>query len=161
MCGGHYVYQCLSLSLSLSQLQCPYVVQLLGARVDPCRQVCALVCEKMSQGCLYLLLHVNKTSMEWGQRLRIVRDICSGMAFIHSHQILHRNLLPQNILVSHVHQLHDGNVHVHMYITTLKQYAHLYIYMILYMYMYERTQRVVIVVDIHCTCTCTCTSART
>jgi serine/threonine protein kinase len=83
----------------VSQLQCPYVVQLLGARVDPCRQVCALVCEKMSQGCLYLLLHVNKTSMEWGQRLRIVRDICSGMAFIHSHQILHRNLLPQNILV--------------------------------------------------------------
>lgn len=85
--------------MKLSQLQCPYLVQFLGARIDPCKQVCILVCEKMSRGCLYLLLHVDKTDMEWGQRLRIVRDICSGMAFIHSHQILHRNLLPRNILV--------------------------------------------------------------
>ena len=95
----------LSLSLSLSsQLQCPYVVQLLGARVNRQQGVCALICEKMTHGCLYLALHVNKIKMNWSQRLHIVRDICSGMAFIHSHQILHRNLLPQNILVGHAHQ---------------------------------------------------------
>ena len=87
-----------------SQLQCPYLVQLLGARISHGEGECALVCEKMARGCLYLVLHVDRPSMEWGQRLRIVRDICSGMAFIHSHQILHRNLLPRNILVSHTHQ---------------------------------------------------------
>ena len=130
-------------STSHSQLQCPYVVQLLGARVDRCQQVCALVCEKMARGCLYLLLHVHKTSMEWGQRLRIVRDICSGMAFIHSHQILHRNLLPQNILVSHTHHLHVG---MRVYETVVKYVLYIQIsprqvfclsvHSVAYMYMY-------------------------
>ena len=88
-----------------SQLQCPYVVQLLGAKISHGESVCALICETMMRGCLHLLLHVDKPHMEWGQRLRIVRDVCSGMAFIHSHNILHRNLLPRNILVGHTHQL--------------------------------------------------------
>ena len=92
-------------SLSHSQLQCPYLVQFLGAAINPCKQLCVLIIEKMSRGCLRMVLHVDKVDMEWSQRLRIIRDICSGMAFIHSHQMLHRNLLPRNILVSHTHQL--------------------------------------------------------
>ncbi|CAI8035970.1 Serine/threonine-protein kinase EDR1 [Geodia barretti] len=86
-------------AVKISQLQCPYVVQLLGAKISHGESVCALICETMMRGCLHLLLHVDKPHMEWGQRLRIVRDVCSGMAFIHSHNILHRNLLPRNILV--------------------------------------------------------------
>ena len=95
----------------LSQLQCPYLMQLLGARISHSDRVCALVCEKMSRACLYVVLHVDKPHMEWEQRLRIVRDICRGMAFIHSHNVLHRNLLPTNILVSHTHQLHHVVFH--------------------------------------------------
>ena len=28
-----------------------------------------------------------------------VKDVCCGMAYLHSHQILHRSLIPRNILV--------------------------------------------------------------
>ena len=28
-----------------------------------------------------------------------IRDVCNGMAFLHSHQMLHRSLIPHNILI--------------------------------------------------------------
>ena len=104
-----------------SQLRCPYVVQFLGTTVNPCRKLCVVLSERMERGCLEKVLHHDRVPLDWNAKLNIVsrascvgmgvrlnsvsipfqvKDTCCGMAFIHSHQMLHRNLLPCNILVS-------------------------------------------------------------
>lgn len=83
----------------ISQLQCPYVVQFLGAFISPTDKECVILTELMTRGSLQTVLHVDKIPLDWNTRLRIVRDVCCGMAFLHSHQVLHRSLIPRNILI--------------------------------------------------------------
>ena len=65
-----------SLSSSLptytSQLQCPCVVQFLGATIDCQQKACAILTEYMARRSLDIVLHVKKTPLDWNTRLRIV-----------------------------------------------------------------------------------------
>lgn len=55
-----------------SQLQCPCVVQFLGATIDCQHKVCAILTEHMAHKSLNVVLHVKKTPLDWNTRLRIV-----------------------------------------------------------------------------------------
>ena len=87
---------------------------------------CVILNELMSRGSLDSVLHLDKIPLDWNTRLGIVsfghetisdchteltlihdyvsvcvqvRDVCCGMAFLHSHEVLHRSLIPDNILI--------------------------------------------------------------
>lgn len=55
-----------------SQLQCPCVVQFIGACVDVESRECVILNELMSRGSLHSVLHVNKIPLDWNTRLGIV-----------------------------------------------------------------------------------------
>ena len=61
-----------SLSTHTSQLQCPCVVQFLGATIDCQHKACAILTEYMARRSLDIVLHVKKTPLDWNTRLRIV-----------------------------------------------------------------------------------------
>ena len=83
----------------ISHLQCPNIVQFLGACVDPCRQVATVIVEYMARGNLHSLLHVDRTHLEWRTKLKILQDICGGMAYLHSFPMIHGMLTPRNIVI--------------------------------------------------------------
>ena len=62
----------LPLSSLTSQLQCPCVVQFLGATIDCQHKACAILTEYMARKSLDVVLHVKKTPLDWNTRLRIV-----------------------------------------------------------------------------------------
>jgi serine/threonine protein kinase len=57
-----------------------------------------MVMEHMLNGSLYHLLH-NLQPLEWPIRYRIAEDITSGLALLHSKNILHRDLKSLNVLL--------------------------------------------------------------
>lgn len=83
----------------LSCLHCPHIVQFLGACFDPASKVCYLVNEYMSRGSFHSVLHEEKLALEWGTRVSIMLGVSRGLAFLHSHHMIHRHLMPKNILI--------------------------------------------------------------
>ena len=84
----------------LSKLRHPNIVTLMGAVIDNVHEP-MLVMEYMQNGSLYDLIH-NKT-VEFGGEviLPILRDIASGMRFLHSANpsVIHSDLKAANVLV--------------------------------------------------------------
>jgi serine/threonine protein kinase len=73
----------------------PNVVMLYGYTHDP---VC-LVTEWVNEGDLFEYLQKNKsTSMK--QRVKMAIDICNGLRWLHSKNVIHRDLKTSNLLVS-------------------------------------------------------------
>lgn len=58
-----------------------------------------LVTEYVSGGSLRSLLHDSSEPLPWLQRLRLARDIAAGMCYLHSMNIIHRDLNSHNCLV--------------------------------------------------------------
>lgn len=58
-----------------------------------------LVTEYVSGGSLRALLHDSAEPLPWLQRLRLARDIAAGMRYLHSRDIVHRDLNSHNCLV--------------------------------------------------------------
>jgi serine/threonine protein kinase len=81
----------------LSQLNHERIVRLKGACLDP-GSYC-LVMELLSGGTLYEYLHSSE-DISWESRAQIGFDIISGLAYLHSQKILHRDLKSQNVLLS-------------------------------------------------------------
>lgn len=58
-----------------------------------------LVTEYIGGGTLKHLLHDTNEVLSWGQRIHFAKDIASGMAYLHSMNIIHRDLNSHNCLV--------------------------------------------------------------
>lgn len=83
----------------MARMHHPNVVRFLGY----CTVPRCLVMEYMPQGSLYSVLH-KAESLEWTIRMRIVTDIASGLAFLHSKKIFHRDIKSLNVLLDNQYQ---------------------------------------------------------
>ncbi|KNC52908.1 TKL protein kinase [Thecamonas trahens ATCC 50062] len=82
----------------LAALRHANVVFLVGICTEVSR--CAIVMENMAGGDLARALHgKHRIGLEIGTRLRIVRDVARGLAYLHRHGLPHRDLKPANVLL--------------------------------------------------------------
>ncbi|CAN6482864.1 unnamed protein product [Victoria cruziana] len=90
---------CNEISL-LSRLRHPNVILFLGACTKPPHL--SMVTEYMEMGSLYYLIHMSgqKKKLSWRRRLKMLRDICRGLMYIHRMKIVHRDLKSANCLVN-------------------------------------------------------------
>ncbi|XP_017005354.2 LIM domain kinase 1 isoform X3 [Drosophila takahashii] len=58
-----------------------------------------MVTEYVAGGCLKELIHDPSQSLSWPQRVCLARDIACGMSYLHSMNIIHRDLNSMNCLV--------------------------------------------------------------
>jgi len=81
----------------LSILWHPNIVLLMGVSSKPPNM--AIVFEKVSKGCLFDILHLNKSDLDVKIRLWIARDVARTFEFLHDSDIVHRDLKSYNILL--------------------------------------------------------------
>ena len=98
----------------MTNLRSSHLVKLVGVCLDP--QI--MVMELMEGGSLYDLLHSNESSappssshptlsstdLPWPKKWHILSELAKGIAFLHGVAVTHRDLKPQNILLSRDHQ---------------------------------------------------------
>lgn len=73
-----------------------HVVQLMGV----CRSPPAVVMEFMERGTLFSVLHNDALPLPFDQRVRFGMDVGSGMRFLHSANVVHRDLKSHNVLLN-------------------------------------------------------------
>ncbi|KAF3957034.1 hypothetical protein CMV_017910 [Castanea mollissima] len=81
----------------LSKLKHPNLVKLIGS----CPEVHALIYELLPNGSLEDRLNCknNTPPLSWQTRIRLATELCSVLVFLHSHNIVHADLKPSNILL--------------------------------------------------------------
>ena len=79
-------------------LRHPNVVLLMAACHTPPRL--AIVMEFLAGGSLYSLLHIQKHRPEIKDIVSLAGDICRGLQYLHSINILHRDLKSKNVLLT-------------------------------------------------------------
>lgn len=79
----------------MAQLRHPNIVHFYGyCSIPKC-----LVMEYMPKGSLFSVLHDKRQILDWNVRIRIAVDMVSGLAFLHSKAILHRDIKSLNVLL--------------------------------------------------------------
>ena len=81
---------------ALSRCQHQNVVRLIGACSNPPMLILAFA----SKGTLRDLLRHQNNELSPPRKMEILRGICDGMAMLHSKEILHLDLKPENVLIS-------------------------------------------------------------
>ena len=61
-----------------------------------------LITEYVAGGTLQCLLHDDAEPLPWEQRVSFAKDIASGMSYLHSRSVIHRDLNSNNCLVREV-----------------------------------------------------------
>ena len=84
----------------MNTLRHPNVVLLLAACPTPPRL--AIVMEYVGGGSLYSHIYINKTIIELETMARLLIDVSRGLQYLHSINILHRDLKSKNVLLSAV-----------------------------------------------------------
>ena|SRR3990167_3941883 len=82
---------------TLKEIQHPNIVEYLGV----CKHTSGLyiVTEFINGGDLRRVLKATNTDLPWRYRIQLAINICSGMAHLHSKNVVHRDLKSHNILV--------------------------------------------------------------
>lgn len=88
----------------LKRLKHPNVLNFMGLLLDKDNQMCFLV-DYIAGGTLKDIIHDLSIPLTWLQRLRYAKDISAGMEYLHSCNIIHRDLNSSNCLVKS-----DGHV---------------------------------------------------
>jgi len=82
------------------QLRHPNIIQFFGITCDK-GGVFSLVMEYMEKGSLYDILHNRKEELTAPSlHIKLYKDMISGLAYLHSNKILHRDLKSLNVLVT-------------------------------------------------------------
>ncbi|EPS58096.1 hypothetical protein M569_16720, partial [Genlisea aurea] len=83
-----------------SRLRHPNVILFLGACTKPPQL--SMITEYMEMGSLYYLIHLSgqKKKLNWRRRIKMLRDICRGLMYIHRMKVIHRDLKSANCLVN-------------------------------------------------------------
>ena len=88
----------------MCRLRSPHIVNLYGTCIEKGKY--ALVMEYMSLGSLYTILHEDKLSLDWPDRLSIALQTAKSINYLHQLQepIVHRDIKSSNILVERSYQ---------------------------------------------------------
>jgi len=81
----------------LRLLDHPHVLKFIGVLYKD--KKLHMVTEYVAGGCLKELIHDPSHSLSWPQRVCLARDIACGMSYLHSMNIIHRDLNSMNCLV--------------------------------------------------------------
>ncbi|KAL6041919.1 protein kinase, variant 2 [Balamuthia mandrillaris] len=74
----------------------PNIVKVYGAYIT--EQYCGIVMEYMSGGSLHDVLHLHKTAFSLRRSLQLAKDVAEGMRYIHSLNVIHRDVTTHNLL---------------------------------------------------------------
>ncbi|ETW10566.1 TKL/DRK protein kinase [Aphanomyces invadans] len=86
--------------LLMCQLRHPNIVQFIGASWNTYSNI-GFVLEYVGHGDLYLVIHDKRVAKSWSDPLhRIAVDSARGICYLHSKNIIHRDLKSSNILIS-------------------------------------------------------------
>jgi serine/threonine protein kinase len=80
-----------------ASLQFPHIAPLLGIVTD--RAPNCIVLDLLDCS-LFDLVHNATEAFPWEQRVRIALEIAAGLSFLHGNNILHRDMKPQNVLLT-------------------------------------------------------------
>ena len=78
------------------KLRHPSLVQLFGAVVEPNFH---MVMDLMEGGPLYHLLQDDDKALSWPMRVKIMLDVAAGVDYLHSNNIVHRDIKSLNVLL--------------------------------------------------------------
>ncbi|CAB4474359.1 unnamed protein product [Rhizophagus irregularis] len=81
----------------------PNINRFLGITKDS--EYYILVLEYANEGHLKGYLNKNFASLKWNDKIRMALDIISGLKFLHSKEIIHRDLHSKNILYQKLYQI--------------------------------------------------------
>ncbi|RHY11713.1 hypothetical protein DYB37_007570 [Aphanomyces astaci] len=82
----------------LSELDSPYIVSLVGVCWDQPRDV-VVVMDYMSRGDLRTFLQ-QRLEFPWTQKIDCAGDVCRGLVYLHSMEVVHRDLKSRNVLLN-------------------------------------------------------------
>lgn len=82
----------------MNKTRCPYVVDVIG--YSSMKNILTIIMEYMPKGSLYNLIHEKKENLSLIQRMRMARHCALGLEYLHSKEIIHRDIKSMNILVA-------------------------------------------------------------
>jgi len=94
----------------MSKLSFPYIVTYMGSTAAVASQPLCMVMEYIRGGSLTHL--IQKPDFSFRMKVKVSLDVAKGMAYLHSHNIYHRDLKPDNFLVISQHDDVDVNLKI-------------------------------------------------